>query len=406
MVNRAALLGSAVTGVLGNKLRSSLTVLGITIGIAAVICVVAIGRAGQAQVEQQMANLGDAFVWIEAGGRSVSGVRTGTRGTKTLILDDALAIKNQIPLVKAVSPNVDGSAQLVYGNQNWYAGYRGVSPEYFDIKRWPADAGAYFTQDDVDRAANVCVIGKTVRQELFGADDPIGQVMRINGLPCTVVATLQPRGVSSSGQDQDNTIVLPYTTVMKKVRGVTWLDDIFCSAVSPDVVRVAGEQIGVLLRERHHLRPDQNDDFNIRNPEDIIQAQLDASRTLTLLLIAIASVSLLVGGIGIMNVMLVTVTERTREIGIRAAVGATRTAIQMQFLGEAVMLSLGGGSAGVLLGIVGTLLVGKGLGWPMQISPSGVLAAAFFSIAVGVGFGYYPARRASMMRPVEALRYE
>src|SRR5206468_3858210 len=290
-MNRAALLGSAVSALLGNKVRSILTVLGITIGIAAVICVVAIGKAGQDQVEQQLNNLGDNFVWIEAGGRAVNGVRTGTHGTKTLTVSDAVAIRNQLPLIKSVSPNVDASTQVIYGNQNWFTSYRGVSPEFFDIKRWFVDQGAFFTQDDVDRAANVCVIGRTVRDQLFTVDDPIGKVIRVKGLPCKVVATLQPKGLSVSGQEED--------------------------------------------------------DFNIRNPEDIIQAQLAAKRTLTVLLLVIASISLVVGGIGIMNVMLVTVTERTREIGVRLAVGATRTAIQLQFLGESVMLSLLGGGAGV-----------------------------------------------------------
>ena len=405
-MNYGALLGSSVFALVRNKMRSLLTVLGITIGIAAVICVVAIGKAGQAQVEQQMNNLGDAFVWIEAGGRAVNGVRTGTHGTKTLVLSDAVAIKNQIPLIKSVSPNVDGSIQIIYANQNWYTGYRGVAPEYFDIKRWTLDQGAFFTADDVDRAADVCVIGHTVRDQLFGAKDPIGQVIRVRGLPCKVVATMKPKGLSVSGQDQDDTVILPYTTVMKKIKGNNWLDDILCSAVSPDVVKLAGQQAAALLRDRHHLRPEEDDDFNIRNPEDIIQAQLEASRTMTLLLVAIASISLVVGGIGIMNVMLVSVTERTREIGVRVAVGATEEAIQLQFLGESVMLSLAGGAAGVLFGIVGSSFVGRALQWPMQLSVEAVILAAAFSVAVGVFFGYYPARKASRLDPIESLRYE
>jgi putative ABC transport system permease protein len=405
-MNYEALLRSAVLALVRNKLRSALTVLGITIGIGAVICVVAIGRAGQAQVEQQLNNLGDNFVWIEAGGRAVNGRRTGTHATDTLTLADAAAIRSQVPLIKAVSPNVDGSIQVVYGNQNWFTGYRGVSPEYFDIKRLGIARGAAFSQDDVDRAADVCVIGRTVQQQLFGGEDPIGKVMRISGLPCIVVATLVPKGLSMSGQDQDDTVLLPYTTVMKKIKGVSYLDDILCSAISADTVKLAGQQAAALLRDRHHLRPEEDDDFNIRNPEDIIQAQLAASRTLTILLIAIASISLVVGGIGIMNVMLVSVTERTREIGVRLAIGATEDAIQLQFLGESVMLSLVGGAAGVLLGVVGTFVVGRTLGWPMQISLSAVLIAATFSVAVGLFFGYYPARKAALMDPIEALRYE
>jgi putative ABC transport system permease protein len=405
-MNYAALLRSALVALLRNKMRSILTVLGITIGIAAVICVVAIGKAGQARVEQQLNNLGDNFVWIEAGGRAVNGVRTGTHGTKSLVLADGVAIKNQIPLIKSQSPNVDGSIQIIYANQNWFTGYRGVSPEYFDIKRWVIDQGAAFSQDDVERSADVCVIGRTVRDTLFGVEDPIGKVMRVKDLPCKVVGTLVPKGLSVSGQDQDDTILMPYTTVMKKIKGAPWLDDILCSAVSPEAVKIAGQEAAALLRDRHHLRPEEEDDFNIRNPEDIIQAQLEASKTLTMLLIAIASISLIVGGIGIMNVMLVSVTERTREIGVRVAVGATEEAIQLQFLGESVMLSLVGGAAGVLFGILGSYLVGRTLQWSMQMSIESVVVAAVFSVAVGVFFGYYPARKASLLDPIEALRYE
>ena len=387
-------------------MRSVLTVLGITIGIAAVICVVAIGRAGQAQVEKQLNNLGDNFVWIEAGGRAVNGVRTGTHGTKTLTVADGVAIKNQISLIKSVSPNVDASVQIIYGNQNWFTTYRGVSPEFFDIKRWTIDQGAAFSQDDVERAADVCVIGRTVRDQLFGVEDPVGKVIRVKDMPCKVVGTLFPKGLSVSGQDQDDTIILPYTTAQKKIKGITWLDDILCSAVSQAAVKPAGQEAAAILRDRHHLRPEEEDDFNIRNPEDIIQAQLDASRTLTILLIAIASISLVVGGIGIMNVMLVSVTERTREIGVRISVGATEGAIQLQFLGESVMLSLVGGAAGVLFGVIGSYLVGRTLQWPIEMSPDAVIIAAIFSIAVGVFFGYYPARKASLLDPIEALRYE
>ena len=317
-----------------------------------------------------------------------------------------MAIKNQVPLIKSVSPNVDASVQMIYGNQNWYASYSGVAPEYFEIKRWYVDEGAFFSPDDVESAADVCVLGRTVRDQLFGAEGPIGKVVRVNGLPCKVIATMQPKGLSVSGQDQDDTVIVPYTTALRKLKGQPWLDDILCSAVSADVIKVAGRQAAAVLRDRHHLRPEEDDDFNIRNPEDIIQAQLESSRTLTILLVAIASISLLVGGIGIMNVMLVSVTERTREIGVRVAVGATEGAIQLQFLGESVMLSLVGGAAGVLLGIVTSVVIGRTLGWPMDVSLESVVIAALFSIAVGVFFGYYPARKASLLDPIDALRYE
>ncbi len=405
-MNYESIIRSAFISLVRNKMRSALTVLGITIGIGAVICVVAIGKAGQIRVEQQLNNLGDNLVWIEEGGRAVNGVRTGTHGMNTLVLADAVAIKNQIPLIKSVSPNVDGSIQIIYGNQNWFTRYRGVSPEYFEIKRWQVALGAVFGPDDVESAADVCVIGRTVRNQLFDTANPIGKVIRVNNLPCKVVAALEAKGLAVSGQDEDDLIVLPYTTVQKKIKGITWLDDILCSAVSPEAVKLAGQQAAALLRDRHHLRPEAEDDFNIRNPEDIIQAQLAASRTLTILLVAIASISLLVGGIGIMNVMLVSVTERTREIGVRLAIGATEAAIQLQFLGESVMLSLLGGAVGVVLGVVGSYLIGRTLGWQMEVSPAAILIAAAFSFAVGVFFGYYPARKAALLDPIEALRYE
>jgi putative ABC transport system permease protein len=405
-VDLIAMLGAAVWSLLRNKLRSLLTVLGITIGIAAVICVVAIGNAGQARVEKALRNLGDSFVWIEAGGRAVNGVRTGTRGTNTLTMADAVAISKQIALIKKVSPNVDASVQIVYRNQNWFTTFRGVSPEYFDIKNFVVDQGAFFNQEETDRAATVCVLGRTVRDQLFGAEDPIGKIVRVKSMPCRVVATLKPKGLSLSGQDQDDTIVMPYTTAMKRLLGISWLDDILCSAASQETVKLAGEQVASLLRERHHLRSDVPDDFNIRHPEDVIQAQLEASHTLTILLIAIASISLIVGGIGIMNVMLVSVTERTREIGVRVAVGATEGAIQLQFLGESVMLSLVGGTAGVILGIAGSYLLGGAFDWPMDVSADAVMLAVVFSVAVGIFFGYHPARKASRLDPIEALRYE
>ena len=405
-MNHLSLLRSATLALMRNKTRSLLTVLGITIGIAAIICVVAIGKAGQNEVQRQLDNLGNNLVWIEAGNRTVNGVRTGTRSTPTLTMGDAAAIKNQIPMIESVSPQVDDSVQIIYGNQNWFTSYRGVTPEFFDIKRWAVDQGALFSQDDVEHSAEVCVLGRTVREQLFGSEDPIGKVVRIKGMPCKIVATLQAKGIALSGQDQDDTFMLPYTVAQKRLRGIVWIDDIFASAVSPEVVKAAGREAAAILRDRHHLRPEMEDDFNIQNPEEIIQAQLESSRTLTVLLITIASISLLIGGIGIMNVMLVSGSERTREIGVRVAVGATEGAIRLQFLGEAIMLSLIGGAAGVLLGMAGSFLIGRSFGWSMPMSLESIVIAVLFSVGVGVFFGYYPARKASLLNPIDALRYE
>jgi putative ABC transport system permease protein len=401
-----AIIREALRALSRNKMRSTLTVLGITIGIGAVICVVAIGQAGSQQVQEQLDNLGDNYIWIEAGSRAPSGIRSGSHGTKTLVESDVEAIVRQVPLVKLASANVDSRIQIVYGNKNWNTMYRGIAPEWFQIKRWSITTGAPFTQSDVERASEVCIIGETIHQELFNGEDPIGQVMRVKNLPCRVIGVLAVRGPTAWGQDQDDVVLMPYTTAQKKLKGTDWLDDIVCSAVSPEAINPAILQITLLLRERHHIRAGQDDDFNVRRPDEVIQTRLEAAKTFSALLIAIASVSLLVGGIGIMNVMLVSVTERTREIGVRMSIGATDTDVAKQFLGEAVILSLFGGLIGVAFGIAGSYLVGRALRWPMEIPPQAIGIAALFAVAVGVFFGFYPARKASQLDPIEALRYE
>ncbi len=389
-----------------NRLRSTLTVLGITIGIGAVICVVALGRAGSEQVQEQLNNLGENLVWIEAGSRAPNGIRTGSHGTKSLTVADGEAIMKQVPLLKSISPQVDARAPVVYGNRNWSTQYRGVAPEFFQIKRWVVAAGAPFTHADVERADEVCVIGDTVRAQLFEAEDPVGKVIRLGSIPCKVAGVLAPKGQAGFGQDQDDTVLLPYTTAQKKLKGITWVDDLMGSAVSFEAIDPAIEQITAILRERHHIRPGQDDDFNVRRPTEWMQARVSASQTFSLLLVAIASVSLLVGGIGIMNVMLVSVTERTREIGVRMAVGATEQNVQLQFLGEAIILSLFGGVIGIAAGMAGSVLLGRVLDWPMAVPPQAIGVAALFAVAVGLFFGYYPARKASQLDPIEALRYE
>ncbi len=296
--------------------------------------------------------------------------------------------------------------QVVYGNQNWFTGVRGVSPEYLAVRRWRIARGALFFQDDIDHAANLCLLGQTVVASLFGEEDPIGKTIRVQKIPCQVIGVLAAKGQSPFGQDQDDVLIMPFTTVQRKVKGIDWLDDIMCSAVSPAAIPSAEKQIAALLRERHHLRADEDDDFNLRHPADIAQTGAETQRILTLLLASIASISLVVGGIGIMNIMLVSVTERTREIGVRLAVGATEADVRMQFLSEATVLSLVGGGLGLLAGVGGSWAIADTLQWPTRVPAQPILIAVIFSAAVGVFFGYYPAHKAAHLDPIEALRYE
>ena len=389
-----------------NKVRSTLTILGIAVGIAAFICVVAIGNAGSAKIEQQLHDLGDNMIWVEAGSRAVSGIRVGSRGSRTLILDDAQAILHQIRGIKSVVPNVDGHLQVVYGNLNWGTQYRGVSPEYLEVRRWEMQQGGFFSQEDVDRASAVCVLGHTVVDNVFPNENPLGKTIRLGTVPCTVIGVLAPKGMSASGMDQDDFVVMPYTTVMKRVTGTFWLDDIFCSATSRETMVQTTQDIIGLLRERHHLHQGEPEDFNIRTPEELIRAQLQASHLLTLLLASTASLALIVGGVGIMNIMLVSITQRTREIGIRMAIGATEGDVQLQFLSEAIVISLLGGVFGVVLGIMGSSLLENTLHWQMELSPQIMVFASLFAAATGIFFGYYPSKKASQLNPIESLRYE
>ncbi len=389
-----------------NKLRSALTILGITIGISAVICTVAIGQGGSNMIKQQLAGLGENMIWVEAGGRKINGMRTGNGQGKSLTAEDARAIRATIPHIVAESPNVDGNVQVVYGNQNWYTHYRGVSPDYFQIRKWPVVHGASFTDKDVNDLANVCVIGHTVQDEVFQGADPVGETFRVGTDAFRVLGVLQTKGQSSFGQDQDDIIILPYTTAQHKLKGISWIDDAYFSVDSPENITAAEDAISALLRQRHHLRADADDDFNIRHPEDILQAQEQTSETFTLMLGSIASVSLLVGGIGVMNIMLVSVTERTREIGVRMAIGATEHDVRTQFLIEALALSLIGGICGIVSGVGASAGISQLLQWPTEISILAILVAAAFAAGIGIVFGYYPARKASSLDPIEALRYE
>jgi putative ABC transport system permease protein len=389
-----------------NKVRSFLTIVGIAVGIAAFICVVAIGNAGSAKIEDQLHNLGDNMIWIEAGSRAKSGVRVGSRGTRSLIVEDAQAIARQVRGIKSAVPNTDGHIQVVYGNLNWGTQYRGVTPEFLEVRRWNIRLGSFFTQDDVERSTPVCVLGQTVVDNLFQQENPLGKSVRLNTMPCRVIGVFEAKGMTGTGQDQDDFVVMPYTTVQKRLTGNFWLDDIFCSADSHEDMAQATQDIIGLLRERHHLHAGENDDFNLRTPEELIRAQLQASQLLTLLLATTASLSLIVGGVGIMNIMLVSITQRTREIGIRMAIGATEADVQLQFLSEAVIISLLGGVLGVFTGIAASSVLQSTLHWQLQLSPQIMIFASLFAAATGVFFGYYPSRKASQLNPIESLRYE
>lgn len=401
-----AVLRVALRALARNKMRTALTMLGIIIGVGAVICTVAIGVGASNQVAAQIRNLGENMIFIQAGSVSSRGVHMGSQATKTLTVDDAKALK-EIPFIKAITPGVGSAAQVVYQDQNWYTSIRGNGVSYFKIANWPVEAGSPFSSHDVQAADTVCVLGATVVQNLFtDGESPVGKTIRVNNMPFRVLGVLQRKGQTPWGQDQDDTIIIPYTTVQKKLAGINWLQYVMVSATSVDTIPAAEQQIETLLRQRHRLRPNEDDDFIIRSTEDIAKAQAQSSRIMTLLLASIASVSLLVGGIGIMNIMLVSVTERTREIGVRMAVGATEQDVQRQFLSEAMVLSLIGGIVGILFGVIGSRIVSNMLRWPTSIPTDAVVIAVFFSAAVGIFFGYYPARKAASLDPIDALRYE
>ncbi|HYB61156.1 MAG TPA: ABC transporter permease [Methylomirabilota bacterium] len=388
-----------------NKLRTMLTMLGMIIGVGAVICTVAIGEGAANQVSQQILALGDNMIMIFAGSVNQGGIRLGSQATKTLTVDDAMAVK-QLSTISRVSPGVGSRGQLVYQNQNWATSVRGVSPDYMTIRHWGILRGSSFSQRDVDVASDVCLIGQTVAQNLFGDQDPVGQTIRVQNLPFLVIGEPVAKGQTPFGGDEDDTLIMPYTTVQKKLSGISWIQYIAASADSQNDIDVAETQIGALLRQRHHLRSDEDSDFIILSPTDLAQVQQSAGQVMTLLLASLASVSLVVGGIGIMNIMLVSVTERTREIGVRMAVGATENDVQQQFLYEAVVLSGLGGSIGVIAGVFGSAAISAWLQWPTSIPVYSIVAAVFFSAGVGVFFGFYPARKAARLDPIEALRYE
>jgi putative ABC transport system permease protein len=390
-----------------NKLRSSLTMLGIIIGVAAVIAMVGIGRGASEVTQQQIAAMGSNLIAVNSGGRNVGGMRTGAGATKTLVLDDMLSIQREVPGVAAAAPVNQTSAQVVYEGNNWATSVTGTEPQYFDIRNWPIAQGASFETNDVDSASNVVVIGQTVKRNLFpDGTNPVGQTIRISNLPFTVVGVLQGKGSSGMGGDQDDAAFVPITTLQKKITGQNWLRSIMVSATSKEVSSVAQDQITSLLRDRHRIHAGEDDDFDVRNLADLADFADQQAKVMTMLLASIAGVSLIVGGIGIMNIMLVSVTERTREIGIRMAIGAEEGDVQKQFLIEAVVLSLLGGLVGVISGVGMALLITHTLHWPVSISGVAIVGAMLFSTLVGIFFGFYPAKRAARLDPIEALRFE
>jgi putative ABC transport system permease protein len=393
-----------------NRMRAGLTMLGIVIGVAAVIAMVSIGEGAKRAVQAQIATMGTNVIIIFPGVTSASGVRGSQGSAITLTVSDALELKKRIPLLVDTGWSRRDVMQIVYGNKNWNGPIFGISPSYLTIRDWSFTSGGPFTQTDLDSAARVALIGQTIVDNLFeSGEEPVGAVIRIKNVPFRIIGVLAPKGQSSQGSDQDDVIFIPFSTAERKVFGTSFIGSVAAMFGSTDQVEdlpMAAEQIREVLRSRHRLQAEQNDDFTIKTQVDIGKVQEGTSETLTVMLFSIASVSLLVGGIGIMNILLVSVTERTREIGVRMAVGAKRYHIVMQFLIEAMTLSLVGGVLGIVLGVAGAKLTTLIAGWPTIISGNVIVVSFFFSLVVGLFFGLYPANKAARLNPIEALRYE
>ena len=389
-----------------HKMRTFLTMLGIVIGIAAVVAAVSFGEGASRMVQAQIANMGSNLLYCFAGSMGRGGVHMGWGSISTLTDGDTQAIGRECSAVKEVSPGVETQVQVVYGNQNWFTELDGVDVTFPEIRDWPMASGTFFSEEDVRRGADVAVVGQTVVEMLFGDEDPIGKTLRVKNLPFRVIGVLAAKGQAPYGADQDDRIEMPWTTAQKKIVGGTYLRFIAIKALDTAAVGLAQDQVAQLLRQRHHLRSDEDDDFAVRSMTQAAEVAGAAGRVMTLLLASVASISLLVGGIGIMNIMLVSVTERTREIGIRMASGATELDIRRQFIIEAVVLSLVGGVLGIVVGVILSGAVARVLGWPRFVSVWALTVAVIFSMAVGIFFGYYPAGKAAQLDPLEALRYE
>ena len=392
-----------------NKMRSALTMLGIIIGVGAVITMLAVGTGARQRIGEQIASIGSNLIMVVPGSTTAGGVRMGAGTQPTLTLGDAVAIQKECPSVLYVAPVLSGVAQVVYGNQNWSTGITGTTMNMLYVRDWPLSDGRLFTEEEVRRAAKVCLLGQTVVDNLFGSINPVGQIIRIKKIPFTVIGILEAKGQDPGGHDQDDTIYVPVTTAQKQLFGTQFpgmIRTIMVKAKSTEDLAAAERQINELLRQRHHIGQKQDDDFTVRNLTQMMQAAEQSTSVMTLLLGAIASVSLLVGGIGIMNIMIVSVTERTREIGIRMAIGAKTWDIRLQFIIEALILSMIGGVAGIVIGISGAKILSMLFGWLTIVSPLSIFLAFGFSGLVGIFFGFYPAYKASLLDPIDALRYE
>jgi putative ABC transport system permease protein len=407
-MNLFAIIKVAARALGRNKLRTALTMLGIIIGVGAVIVLVSIGQGAQAMVLDQISNMGTNMMYVMPGNLVFGGAALGAGAASTLTDEDVAAMEREIPTIAAASPVVNASGQLVFGNQNWFVRIQGTNERFPEIRSWKVEQGDFFTDADVRSAARVIVLGKTVAEKLFPGVDPIGETIRVRNLPFRVVAVLGAKGQSMVGQDQDDTAVIPYTTAQRKLLGqqIPSINQAMVSAISQQATGVTQRQITDLLRQRHKIAPGETDDFMVRNMTDAAQTFTQLTTIMTLLLGSIAAISLVVGGIGIMNIMLVSVTERTREIGIRMAVGARPNYVRLQFLTESLVLSLMGGLVGVLIGGAIAALVSKILGWPTLVSALSVLISFGFATVIGIFFGYYPAHKAAALDPIEALRYE
>jgi ABC-type antimicrobial peptide transport system permease subunit len=410
-MNFLAALRSAWRALASNALRSMLTMLGIIIGVAAVITMIAVGAGATERVQEQMKGLGSNIMLVIPGSVTTGGVRLGAQASQGLTEEDALAIALEVPEVQVAAPSSRTTAQLVSGNTNWASTVYGTTNDYLEARDWPLASGRAFEASEIQGSAKVAIIGQTVARELFGDMDPVDQTMRIKNVPVTVVGVLERKGQNSMGQDQDDTVLVPISTYRNRIQGggggrLKRVGSISVKVTEGQSMKVAEESIKELLRQRKRVQPGADDPFTVRNLTEILQAQEASSQIMTLLLSAVAGVSLIVGGIGIMNIMLVSVTERTREIGLRMAVGARGRDILTQFLIEAVTLSLIGGAIGVVLGAIATWAVGQFAGWQVSMTLNSIVLAAGFSALVGVFFGFYPARRASQLLPIQALRHE